>query len=234
MKKTILAAAALTMVLSAATVNASIFYDDTDTYNISGLTTESTTGVDMDDMSITVKLSVSDDETYSFDWTELTTGVFGVYFDFDDDGVTDGSLTMSGDSYDTAWALDITDDSDYVISSILIDALAGNTVFDVDDTANGSTNSYAGKPFTVLTSSDDLAFDVTYSGAISIDGEGTYGDLWASLTITFDDGFDSSDTLTFLADTDSVANPVPEPATVLLFGLGLTGLLGYNRKRSSK
>lgn len=41
-------------------------------------------------------------------------------------------------------------------------------------------------------------------------------------------------TLTVSSRNGTASTPVPEPATMLVMGLGLAGLVGYNRKRSSK
>ena len=41
-------------------------------------------------------------------------------------------------------------------------------------------------------------------------------------------------TSTFTLDYDNGTAPVPEPSTMLLFGAGALGLLGYSRKRSNK
>jgi len=61
--------------------------------------------------------------------------------------------------------------------------------------------------------------------------------LFGSLYIDFLSvtGASFADTLTFRADTDFVAgreNPVPEPGTMLLFGLGLLGIGAVGRKKS--
>ncbi|MFW8601160.1 PEP-CTERM sorting domain-containing protein [Desulfobacterota bacterium M19] len=65
---------------------------------------------------------------------------------------------------------------------------------------------------------EDLAFDGRY--------------LWAA-----DFYGNKIDKFDVLSDGSSILddnNPVPEPATMLLFGTGLAGLVGFSRKRSSK
>jgi len=64
-------------------------------------------------------------------------------------------------------------------------------------------------------------------------------DLYNNLLLEFQSttssgiGFTESSTLEFISDTDNVADPVPEPATILLFGSGLFGLLGAQRNRKN-
>ena len=65
----------------------------------------------------------------------------------------------------------------------------------------------------------------------------TIGDTY-SISLAIADGGDSVlDSGVFLqagSFSDTPTNPVPEPSTILLMGVGLLGLVGYNRKRLTK
>lgn len=59
-------------------------------------------------------------------------------------------------------------------------------------------------------------------------------DVTLSANGSFLDGVLYVNSSTFELDYENQTAPVPEPSTMLLFGVGALGLLGYSRKRSSK
>jgi len=159
------------------------------------------------------------------------------------------------------WGLELTvTDPTLNIDNLVINALPGNAVFDVDPHIdfvgpNPSTGldystpgSRDGKPIAPgytdwngdasVQMSAGLNVQATYSQVISFLGA-TYEDLYGTLTLNFYDNtgapiaFTSNDSLYFVSDTDNLRTPsVPEPATLLLFGIGIAGLVGCRRKNN--
>ncbi|HNS23046.1 MAG TPA: hypothetical protein PKH24_21285 [Sedimentisphaerales bacterium] len=151
-------------------------------------------------------------------------------------GAASGSgwtLAESGDTWDQLWTLS----SDIAITRLMIDAGAGDTMFDIVNGADLTPNSAYGRPFTLVNAGNypgDIL--VTYSGPVSLIGDSFYGDLYRYMTVAFSDEFVG--TLTFQTDTDNAFFPddieptIPAPGALLLAGIG-AAMLRSLRKRQA-
>ena len=201
------------------------------TEETTALTGFETAGDMMVGMAFTAFFSGGGSETrYWIDLSDEEGGVFGDYW----------SMQVSGDTfYDSAWLLGA--NLPYGITSLYIDAGLGDTVFDTDYSPYpGTTGSASGKDFEV--ESGQLSdITATYYGAVALTGSDPVGDLYRYLKIDFASAFASGE-MVFTQDTDNIllagdinpVNPVPEPATMLLLGSGLIGLVGLGRRKLRK
>ena len=205
---------------------------DGDLYNTEMLTGYSTDGSLMDGMEITTCFASAACETVAFDGTVGSTS-YG-------EAVGSGwSLSVNGDTYNSPFTFNSVQD----VTSIVLNGRPGNTIFDILGGDFRSPNSAQGKPFT-LSNTGDLAdgttVNVEYSDKLSLDGV-FYDDLFTTMAIDFG-GSLFSGMFSFLSDTDNnnfaagspitPTNPVPEPGTLALLGLGA---LGFGlRRRSNK
>jgi hypothetical protein len=193
------------------------------------LTGFATTGADMDLMSVTANFSGGGSETLA--WADI---------DSDSGGVsgTGWALRADGDTFALgAWALTSSGAS---ISSIFIDGGPGNTIFDrTFGGSSGTAGSGFGRDFAVVSGGDPFDITVTYSDIIGLTGVAPVGDLFRKLTIDFTTrGIAFVDSrLVYSQDTDNAdtggdgINPVPEPATLVLCGFGIVGVVGGFRHR---
>ncbi len=173
------------------------------------LTGFSTFGDQMAGMKVTVNFMGGGSETNI--WGVTGPGAGGAFG-------TNWSLIQSGNTFTDPWTLDYSGAGS--ISSLAINAVPGNTVFDRTNPSSGTPGSAQGKDFSVLSG---LAPTFAYSTPIDI----SVGDLFGKLSLNWDNGFTRGQ-LTYLADTDSgtTDDPVSVPEPGLMVGLVAIGAYG--------
>jgi len=165
------------------------------------------------------------------------------------------------DTMENPWVLSSHNSTLGGIASITINAIPAGIVFDIINSrfgtydsrqgwwdANGSAGTASsGNGYLTLNSSGQYSIDPTatsgqyyswsFSDPVALTASpSTFdGDVWGAFTLNFDnpetqDAVETfSGDLVFSLDTDTSA--VPEPATMLLFGLGLLGISAVSRKK---
>ncbi len=224
MKKYILIMCTLIASLAMSTANAAtvtVNYDAGTLQDTTAITNYATTGANMDGMNL--EITYGDGTSTSALWgnTGISSGVATW---------TGGFLELIGDSFYSSWNLV----AQTGISSILLDAAIGNSLFDTTfDNSLGTVGSAAGRDFSVTSASADYNITATYIDAIGVAGNAAVGDIYRYLFIDFGQTAYTG-TLGFLQDTDNLRDisPVPVPAAAWLFGSALLGFFGFSRRKN--
>lgn len=225
---------ALTVLSSVITFNAAIVFGDitvqtsttavpSDWFRVENIYTWATSGSLMEGMR--VRATLEDNTVETFTWSGAT-GVAG-------SGWQLFMQSPSGNTYNSPFTLSVDDST--TLKYLFLDGLSGNTAFDVKPYGTPSTTgSFDGVPFRVVGDAMGLNIDALYTSPVALVGKNPIYDLYGNLLIDFTrmSGF-SGRSLTFLSDTDNFKS-VPEPATILMFGVGVTGLVAYRTRNRKK
>jgi hypothetical protein len=129
-----------------------------------------------------------------------------------------------GDSLSAAWMF--VNNTQNAVSSILINAWAGNAVFDIIEGDFSQNGSGPGREFIPFDPSTTNNFNPSFSFLNAIEGD----ELFGSLLINFETPFAAGSQALFIADTDGVAESVSTPSVIAMV-LGALAFIGFVRRK---
>jgi PEP-CTERM motif len=201
---------------------AAIVKDLTTVNNIPGLTGFATTGAMMTGLSITANFAGGFSETRFWATTGATSG-----------GVTGTGwgLNLDGDTFSADWNFTFAAGTSLQLLSLVIDGTNALTVLDTTQPSPGTDDSAQGTNFTIVSDATlDAGSVATYSSVVAVTPAGPVGDLFQVLNVDLGGG--TRQNFSFRQDTDNDARfTVPEPSTLALAGLLLTGMGAASRRR---
>ncbi len=177
-------------------------------------------GDEMEGIEVTVYYEGADSETAIWDGTTSSAVGSDWVLNFASGHLNDNpSQPLVDDTYWGLWSFFST--SAKGIESLYIDAFIANILIDKIDTPELTPGSEYGW------STSDLA---TFINPVALSGSLPFGDLFGAVSFDLSNTDVKTSAYTFGLDTDAF-EPVPEPGTLLLLGIGLFGLAGMIRRK---